>query len=78
MATILQHIFLESLVAPRFNNGSVEVAAVSLMIKNAITIEGDHSVISNFSRILNYGKTPFGKSAQTDWLGFPAGSCTVR
>ena len=25
-------------------------------------MEGDHSVISNFSRILNYGKTPFGKS----------------
>jgi hypothetical protein len=43
----------------RFNNGSVEVAAGELDDRDCdYKMEGDHSVISNFSRILNYGKDP--------------------
>ena len=43
----------------RFNNGSVQVAVGELDERDCdYKMEGDHSVISNFSRILNYGKDP--------------------
>ena len=43
----------------RFNNDSVEVSAGELDDQDCdYKMEGDHSVISNFSRILNYGNDP--------------------
>ena len=53
----------------RFNNGSVEVAAGELDDRDCdYKMEGDHSVISNFSRILNYGKDPHLVSLAQDRL----------
>ena len=43
----------------RFSNSSVEVVPGELEPSDCdYKMEGDHSVISNFSRILNYGKDP--------------------